>query len=256
MKKRVITISAIVAGIIVIGALFLFVLLPRLMIYKSVQEFILGMGKSAEYFTEYSVTNDSFSLVDNGEFSVKIPYGLELQDEISENLMAYENSDESMHVLMIKGYDASHLNMFDPENYTDVSETDMHMELEELTEGFEIIGKGYPDSAYGSLKCMHLIDSDDYNFWDLKSARIFAVMGYFKAASEPLMGHDIFIYEQEKICGIVGLSCRENADTGSATYNVQFEFFKTDDLNTEYVLIIRAESLDEAYAIINSVEFI
>lgn len=256
MKKRVITISAIVAGVIVIGTLFLFVLLPRLMIYKNVREFIFGMGKSAEYFTEYSVTNDSFSMVDNGEFSVKIPDGLELQDEISENLMEYESSDESKHVIMVKGSDASYLNMFDPENYTDVNETDMHMELEELTEGFEIIGKGYPDSAYGALKCMHLIDSDDYNFWDLKSARVFAVMGYSKAASEPLMGRDIFIYEGEKICGIVGLSCRENTDTGSATYRTQFKFFKTDDLNTEYMLMISAESLDEAYAIINSVEFI
>lgn len=61
---------------------------------------------------------------------------------------------------------------------------------------------------------------------------------------------EFYLYERDNIRGIILITEREDK------YQVIFEIYNSDDLNTAYTLLIGVKNIDDAYAIINSAEFI
>lgn len=257
MKKALKIIVPIVAVIAILLAIVYFMILhPRIMIYRAVREFIKGIPYSAEYFTEYNVHNDTYTEIETDWYTLTLPSEIQLQPSLEgSSLRQYKNTDETITVLLDGKSDNSDLNMYAQENYSEISTVDLNMELERFKNGFDKIGKGHPDSAYGLHKCAALINSDDYDFWDLEKGYAFLVVGLFKAFNEPITGRYHLIYESEEICGIFSYDIKTDEETNAEYYSIWFDFYSTDDLNTEYVIIAKTQTLEDVYAIVNSITF-
>lgn len=173
MKKRVITISAIVVGVLIIGWFCVCVLLPRVMLYKIVKDYLPSIDKNAEYFTDFNIANNDVQAIDNGYISVKIPSDY-YQETRNLELMPYfyKSPDNEETVFFMKEPDdLSGLNLLRPENFENIENVPKDMGIKEITKGFESIGKGLPDSAYNTYKLMLLINKDDYSL-ELKQGRM------------------------------------------------------------------------------------
>lgn len=251
MKKRVVTISAIVAGIIILVLFFLWVLLPRIMLYKIVKNSLPSIDKTAEYFTDFNMTNNDVQTIDNGYISVKIPDRFIHNEEKAELIpYLYNTSDnsETFFFMPEKG-DLNGLNLLNPEMYKDIDGVPSDIGIKEITKGFESIGKGLPDSAYNTYKLMLLINKDDYSFWNLKKGVCFSIAAVMKEILMSSYG-EFYLYERDNIRGIIMITEIEDK------YQVIFDIYNSDDLNTVHTLQIGVKNIDDAYAIINSAEFI
>lgn len=60
-----------------------------------------------------------------------------------------------------------------------------------------------------------------------------------------------YLYEDEDKCGFISEMYLESNDV----YKYYFHFYDTEDLNTEYLILLSVKDKDTAYAIINSLEF-
>lgn len=253
MKKKVITISAIIAGAIILGLFFLWVLLPRIMLYKIVNNYLPSLDKSAEYFSEFSaVSGDNVIIIDNGAVSVKIPDRFKpAPKEMLPSLHVDSETKESV-FFQLNNHDSEELNLLDPEKFKDKEGVPEDFDLKEITEGFESLGNGLPDSTYNTYKCSLLVNKEDYSFWDLKKASCFAILSLLK---EMIISNydEVYLYERDDIRGIIYVT--HNHGENKSEW-VIFVIYSANDLNTHYTLQIEIKNLNEAYAIINSAEFI
>lgn len=250
MKKKVITISAIVAGVIILGLFFLWVILPRIMIYKIVNDYFPSIDKNVEYFTNYSVSSaEEVITVDNGFVSVKIPKRFKYREDKAEFIQLYEDADSNESFFFQSKSDLSELNLLDSEKQKDIEGIPEDFDLQEISEGFESLGNGLPDSAYNTHKCALLVSKDDYSFWNIKNGVCFSIAAVMK---EILISNyeEVYLYEKDNICGIIMIEKRENI------YHAVFEIYNSDDLNTVYTSQIDVKNLNDAYAIINSAELV
>lgn len=256
MKRRLKIIAPIAVVVILLGIAYFLILHPRIMLYGAVKEFIKGIPYSADYFTEYNVHNDTYTQLETDWFTLELPHDLQPQRFLEDSpTRKYKTNDGITQVIICGESDNSALNMYAPENYSEMSTDELNMGLEGFKNGFDKIGKGHPDSAYGLHKCAALINSDDYDFWDLEKAYAFSVVGLFKALNEPITGRYHLIYESEEICGIFSYSNKTDEETNAEYYSVWFDFYSTDDLNTAYCITAKTQTLEEAYAIVNSIKF-
>lgn len=251
MKKRVIKISAIVVGALIIVWFCVYILLPRIMLYKIAKDYLPNIDKSAEYFTDFNIVNNDVQTVDNGYVSVKIPSNYS-QDTRKLELLPYfyQSPDEEEVVMLLEGLDdLSGLNFLDPEMYEDIDGVSKDMGVKEIKSGFESIGKGLPDSAYNTYKLLFLLDKDDYSFWNLKKGTCFLISAVLK---EILVSNydEIYLYENDNICGTIMIDKKEEK------YSVTFSVYDVNDLNNTCTILISVKNLDDAYAVINSAEFI
>lgn len=252
MKKRVITISAIVVGVLIIGWFCIFILLPRVMLYNMVRKYLPSIDNCAEYFTDFDIANNnSVQTIDNGYVSVKIPSDYHHETKNLELMpYLYISPDTEETVAFIKEpHDLSGLNLLRPENFENIEDIPKDVGINEIISGFESIGKGLPDSAYNTYKLMLLINKDDYSFWDIKKGTCFSIIAVMKEVLMPQY-EEFYLYEKDNIRGIVMVSKVEDK------YHVIFEIYNADDLNTVHTLIIGVKNIYDAYAIINSAEFI
>lgn len=256
MKKKVITVSAVAGGIIILVLFFLWVLLPRIALYKTVKNFLPNVEKSAEYFADFSNVDENNDIisVNNGYVSIKIPDSFIHDEEKADSIpYIYSDTGKKETIFFMPGPDdLSGLNMLDPEKYKDIENIPNDMGIKEITEGFESLGNGIPDSAYNTYKCALLVDKDDYSFWSLKKGTAFSLASIIK---ELLIStyDEVYLYERDNIRGIIFIE-HDRGENGLES--VTFEIFNENDLNTAHTLIIGVHSLDDAYAIINSAEFI
>ncbi|MDE6746529.1 MAG: hypothetical protein K2J72_07805 [Oscillospiraceae bacterium] len=253
MKKRVITISAIVAGIIILGLFFLWVLLPRIMIYKIVKDFFPSIDKNVEYFTDFSVSSaEEVVTVDNGFVSVSIPKRFKYNEDKAEIIQSYGDADSKESFFFQSSHDSSELNLLDPEKLKDIEGVPKNFDLQEIAEGFESLGNGLPDSAYNTYKCTLLVSKDDYSFWNLKNGVCYAIAAVYKATAISSYD-DVYLYERGDIRGII-YATHNHRENGMEW--VVFKVYRADDLNTVHTIQVTVKDINEAYAIINSAEFI
>ena len=254
MKKRIITISAIVVGVLIIGWFCIFILLPRVMLYNMINK-LPNIDRNVDYFTNFSVTNSDMQTIDNGYVSVKIPAGFAYNNEKTElTPYLYNTTDGKEKIYFMKEPgDSSSMNLLKPEIFEDIEDIPKELGIKEITEGFESLSSGIvPDSAYNTYKCALLADKDDYSFWDLKKSTCFAIAAVLREAVIPVYD-ETFLYETEEICGIIYIT--HDHGKNKQEY-VIFEIFNVNDLNTVHTLIMDVNSIADAYAIINSAKFI
>lgn len=254
MKKRVITISAIIVGVLIIGWFCIFILLPRVMLYNLINK-LPNIDRNIDYFTDFSVTNSDVQTINNGYVSINIPKRFIKNEEKTELIPCLYNTPNNAESIffMKEPDDLSDMNLLRPEIFEDIEGIPKELSIKEITESFEGLSSGtVPNSAYNTYKCMLLADKDDYSFWDLKKNTCFAIAAVLREVFIPAYD-ETFLYETEDICGIIYII--HNYGENEQEY-VIFEIFDTDDLNTAHTLIIHVNSLEDAYAIINSAEFI
>lgn len=251
-QRRVLITVLICAALIILAMAYFWVIQPRIAINGLLNEMLPEVGKGAEYFTEYDVTDSSLAVKDSPNYSIGVPADYE-QKELSEGFPAAvyqdsENNDLSV-MLMYESSDYSEMSLFDKANFEDEIDDDSYDTIvSELEKWFGALGNGLPDSAYGTLKCVYMLDDSDRSFWNIGQNIAFGIMGIMKQGM-PLFGDTVLIYETDEMCGIITISRPTEEQEG---YHAIADMFSTDELNTPYTVTIRSESIEEIYAIINS----
>lgn len=254
MKKKVITVSSVVVGILLIGWLGVGVLLPRVIIYAMIKEHMPDPDKKTEYFTDLSIAGKDVQTVDNGCFSVKIPSGYtHITNDLEKMPYLYKSPDGEEYVMLYdNAVDLSRMNLLDPQNFKDMAKVSGDMGLTEIAKGFEELGNGMPNSAYNTYKCALLTERDDYSFLNIRKGVCFSIAAVLRSLTVSEYD-EVYLYENGDKRGIIFLTHPHN---GEMTEKVRFMLFRADDLNTNYIIMISARSSEDAFAVINSTEFI
>ena len=249
-RKIIIIITA--AIVILLFVVFFWVIKPRIEMNNLICEVLPEVGESAEYFTQYDIADDSLVMTDIGNISIGLPAGYELKDTNVQDIVIYcdKNNIELGVTVNTCATNMEDMSLFDRDSY-DVSDEQYEKIVKHLTEWFNALGNGLPDSAYNTYKCMHLLSDDDRSFWDIGQNIAFGIVGIMKE-SMPIWGDEIYIYETEDRCGFISVSYP--TDTRDF-YRVTVDLYSTDDLNAPYIVIISTQSLEQAYAVINSIKF-
>lgn len=235
------------------------IIAPRALTYMMSGYLTAVDNEPATYFTEYSAEPDFESItVDNEKFSVSIPENFTHKDtgEVTSLNIYISPDEEHYEFIMLTGIEGEEVNLLNPETYTDSENIPENIDIEEVGSWFEKLGHGLPNSTYNTFKCIALLERDDFSFCDLEQSVAFVIMGMFK---EILYYEDyeyVYIYERDDICGIIQIKRDKKDETNFDGYKVTFEFFSTDDLNKSYTLMMGMQSLDDIYAIVNSVEIL
>ena len=252
-KIRIIVLSIIIGvALLVAAALFLF---PRIVLYSVIQSTVPDVGKPAVYFTEYDVTAQNTYTIDNGHISVDIPMGYVLNERLSEATKetATIYRKDSYNIIIMKPADfGDTLNFLNPNNF-DVSEFGVNMNMDLLTDGYEKIGNGLPQSAYENYKTAYLLENSDYSFFSLKKATAYMITAAVKQMAESSMNYDdVYVYERDDVRAFLKIKENDGSDTSEGKYEVQLDIYTTDNLNEITTLMFNIDSPEEAYAIINS----
>lgn len=224
------------------------VILPCAGVRIALDLFIPDVGAGAEYFTEYDVRDDSLVMTES-HLNIGIPERyVRLEKEINGSHIYGEADSEQTAIIVMPVSDLSDMSLYNRETYKDISDGEYRLLTSVLDDWFDELGYGYPNSGYGTLKCMHLLDDGDRSFWNIRKNIAFAITGTLKQ-EVALVGEKVYIYETDDKCGIISVSDHET-DGG---YYVIAEMYDTEDLGMSYSVMIRGNDLQEIYSIINSI---
>ena len=256
-KKTKIIISCIGAAVLILG-IAIWVIMPRAALSKAAREYIMPCFESkGEYFDRYDVRNDSFKRVENEFVSLDIPSGFILETQPSpehDYLYIYRRNDTNEVVLMMsEPYDAV-IDLTDYSQYDENENVPDEKAFKKLMAAFESFGYGLPDSRFAVYKCSILLDKEDYSFWNMGKATAFVVLGTIKATGVSLY-EECYVYESENIKGILSIEENTVDEDHPTRYEAAFEVYPVSDLNHSYTIMFGMNSLDDIYAVMNSVEF-
>ena len=248
-RRRIVIVIA-VALAALLAVIFFWVIKPRIEMNNLICEFLPEVGESAEYFTKYDIADDGLVMTDIGDISIGMPADFELKDTNSQDIAMYRDKNNINLGVTVNttATELEGMSLFYRDSY-DVSDEEYELITKHLTEWFNALGNGLPDSAYNTYKCMYLLSDDDRSFWDIGQNIAFGITGILRE-SIPAWGEEIYIYETDDKCGFVHVSYP--TDTREC-YRVTVDLYSTDDLNAPYPVMINSESLEEAYAIVNSI---
>ncbi len=255
-QNKKLRIVLIIAAAIILTMVLFWVLLPRIGIVAALNMFVpddTWDNVHTEYYTAYDVTDDSLVIKEGVYGSIGVPadyYKEERDGDVKVELYC-DPYNESIHVVMINSQsDFSDMSLFYRENYEDLSDEQYEAVTSVLRKWVGSLGNGMPDSAYGTLKCMYLLDEDDRGFWNIGKNIGYGIMGILKSTLVTL-GDTVLIYETDEMCGILTISSpTEERDY----YHVMADMYRADDLNHPVGFLITAETIEEVYAIINTIE--
>lgn len=247
-KKIVLIIIITIATLVILAWIFV----PRLIVLYVARELEEDLGPGAEYFTEYNTTLENVQSISYDGLTMNIPTNY-VEKDIELKVIMYIVPDETNtaieSVLIMDSYDLSEMNLFSEENLEALTaDLPAKIGVNQIVRGFEALGNGLPDSAYGTYKSSALLTTDDYSFWNLKQGIAYVISGMLKYTS--IIGDYNYIYENEDICGLIHVTLPENQEF---KYYIIAEMFSTDDLGTEHTVLIKTNSLEEAYGMINSI---
>ncbi len=261
MNKKL-KIALIIVGVALLSVLLYFgILHPRMkLLFQTLRVYsVMGgttdIGDPILSYEKYDVKDDTFKVIDYGTYSVGVPSHWTDQSDEDRMLTIYGTEEVSGRNVSIETLAATG-------NGTDY--TDMILLNRDLYEsddmwrrvnkGFERLGYGMPTSAYDSIRIALSMDSKDYNLLNYNKSLAFTFALPYRAGS--INAYDgvtswSYLYEDENKCGFIHEMYREDSDS----YRYYLHFYDTDDLNTEYMIILATKDKDTAYAIINSLEF-
>lgn len=270
MKKKIIVISASVLVLTVLGLMFWFwILSPRVEIDKYIKEHAdnTNIQIVATNFSNYDTALSGETIeITNGHIKVSIPSRYKKDDSVTittTDVYRYDGEKTKECVMLLDVYDwGEDMNLaknLDSSNYLDVN---AKIGAEQLKQGFDSLTGVTPDSAYNTLKCMYTLSENDYDFWNLNKQIAYGITAILKSTIMSAFDDTVYIYEKEDICGFVSYTERTeeqmNDPTTEATnltkYSVKLEIFDRDDLNTSTTILMYSNDLNEAFAIMNSVE--
>ncbi len=256
MKKKILIPVLAVAVVIALALSFYFLVLqPRNELDSYIKQNITDVGAPAQQYDKYDITHSGEVIeVSNEAIAVKLPAKYEKQDISMDRGELYKAADENVTVIMPFSWGEE----FDLTTAKDY-DVDTNVTAEEVVKGFQSIWRITPDCAYNTIKCAYLTEKDCYNFWDINSQKAYIVSATLKKTLSN-GNRDVFIYEKDDICGIVSYFERTESEIkelqdkyGDATkYVATLEVFTKSDLNTSTTILVKVDSLDEVFAIMNS----
>ena len=117
-----------------------------------------------------------------------------------------------------------------------------------LEKGFNALGIPMPDSAYATMKSTLLLERDSYSLFNVDKTIAYYIVGMIKNI-EPEFGLN-YIYETEDICATYHVS----PPSDEHPYQTVADVFSAKDLNKAYSMVIRTNSEETLYAMMNSVQ--
>lgn len=255
MRKKTLLITVIAAIILLIAA-GVFILLPRIQIKSFAEEYIFPFleltPQNGGYFEDYGAEVVSGTEVQNDIFRLTLPEGYTPDDDgiySNEEGEYAEISSESPEL-------PDTLETIDLSEFFDVKLP----ERANLSEAYRAVGAGGGDTVFGSLKSAVLLKKSDYSFWDIDKALAFCKLAelseiYFVNGE----GEENLVYERGNVKGIVSINegriYKNDGESYDTCYSVFFMFFNENDLDTPYFLNMTVRSPENAFGILNSIEF-
>lgn len=256
--KKIILIPVLAVVLIIALALsfYFFVLQPRNELDSYIKQSVTDVGAPAQQYNKFDIAYSGETIeVSNGNITLKLPAKYVKQDISMDRGEFYKAADENVTVIMPFSWDEE----FDLTTAKDY-DVEANITAEEVVKGFQSIWGITPDCAYNTIKCAYLTEKDCYNFWDINSQKAYIVSATLK--NTLTNREDILIYEKGDICGFVSWFERTDSEIkelqdkyGEATkYVATLEIFTKNDLNSSNTILVKANSLDEVFAIMNSAE--
>lgn len=255
MRKKTVLITVITAIIVLIAA-GIFILLPRVQIKGFAEEYIFPVleltPQNGGYFEDHGAEISSGTEVQNGIFRLTLPDGY-----VPDGDGIYANGEgEYAEVSSESPELPDTLETIDLNEFYDVKLP----ERNDLSEAYRAVGAGGGDTVYGSLKSAVLLKKSDYSFWDIDKAFAFCKLatlsGIYFGGGE---GEENLVYERGNVKGIVsvseGRSYKNDGESYDTYYSAFFIFFNENDLDTPYFLNMTVRSPENAFGVLNSVEF-
>ena len=253
MSKTGKIIITVIASVVVLEALVCF-FVPRLLIFSAVQLLLPAVGEEAVYCTDYESLNEDVQTIENGYFSIDIPADYEKREFEDGNVLdvqLYYNADKTYTVMLGSPDDWSDMNLFDPENYESlIPDPYAAIGKWQLQKGFEDMGNGLPDSGYNTYKCIALLGTEDYSFWNFRQGVAFLITGVLKNIQ---FTSETEIYENGETCALINFYPLDHEE---GKVKAALNIYSADDLNTETTLIVAAPDRESVYEILNSVTFL
>lgn len=255
MRKKTVLIT-VIAAIIVLIATGIFILLPRMQIKVFAEEYIFPFleltPQNGGYFEDYGAEISSGTQVQNDIFRLTLPEGYVPDDDGN-----YSNGEGEFAEVSSESPELPDtLETIDLNEFYDVKLP----ERNDLSEAYRAVGAGGGDTVYGSLKSSVLLKKSDYSFWDIDKALAFCKLAelseiYFINGEE----EENLVYERGNVKGIVSINevrrYKNDGESYDTYYSVFFMFFNENDLDTPYFLNMTVSSPENAFGVLNSVEF-
>ncbi len=261
-KKKILKIILIVIISLVLLATLIGTIGVRLVIRHYAKEVTAEMSPPAEYFTEYDQNYgdaDAVQDITHNGMTVTIPAHFETKELTMEETYMYAVLDEEGNalesVLFMRPEDVSDMALLSEERIAELGDTFLkRYAVKKLVKGFEDLGHGLPDNAYTTLKSSSLLSKDDYSFWSWPQGFAYVVSGLLKNTS--FTGDYNYIYETDAICGIIHVrdfTLDGDSSTQNFNYYIVADLYSTSDFTTSHGLLIKCNSLEMAYSMINSI---
>lgn len=259
MKKALKIIIPIVIVLIVCIVAILY-LRPRIAVYQAIHDameanYVTELGATGIPYTEYSVTDDSLVMTQTPYYTIGIPADYQKDDAYPlDTGIVYRDETKDECVIIITETDELNMNLLNPEYYQDDNSL-FHINEKYLAQGFKKLGYGMPDNYYNTYKCALSITEDDYDFFSLsKSLAYYCLVPFRTMAPHYADGINsrVYFYETDNKYAIITEQYNETFDG----YMYWIDVLDPDYLNYPHSLLIYfLDDPNQAYAIINSIEF-
>lgn len=253
MNKKRIIITVVIVLLMAIGAIWF--MLPRVELYNAARELTeTGFPGTShhEYFKQFDVTYDSdlpLQTVSHDGLSIDIPADWTIMEISLENSLTYESPDKSQRILLLEASDLTGYSLFNEEQVAELTaDLSSKVGLNRLENGFDALGIPMPDSAYATMKSALLLEKDSYSLFNMDKTLAYYIVGMIKSVEMEYALN--YIYETEDICATYHVS----PPSEEHPYRVTADIFSAKDLNKAYSLIIRTDSEETLYAMMNSVQ--
>ncbi len=241
---KIALISAVVL-IVIVSVVYAKILLPRIVLQDAVDSYRRGIVPG-EYILDFSNKPDDAVTVENDYFSVDIPENFTLNNEDKElGMLSYKSNKDGDAIMICYEPNDMSKSLLDREMY----KNDIVLEeagIDNPEERVSSLCLVSPDSYYNTIKNAALLDSSNYDFWDLDKATAFYILGRIREGA--YSGYIPYIYEREDVFAIISKPIKEGKG-----YIV--DMVKADDLNTTYLIIYNTKYLDDVVALVNTLEF-
>lgn len=253
MKKKKIIITVVVVILLLAGAAWF--MIPRIKLYNAARELTetgFPATSHCEYFKQFDVTyasNQTVQTISHDGLSIDIPADWTILENSLENSLTYESPDKSQRILLSEASDLTGYSLFNEEQVAELT-TDLSytVGLKRLEKGFNALGLPLPDSAYTTMKSTLLLKRDSYSLFNADKTIAYYIVGMIKSI-EPQFALN-YIYETEDICATYHVS----PPSEEHPYRTVADVFSAKDLNRAYSLVIRTDSEDSLYAMMNSIQ--
>ncbi len=241
---KVLAITGIVLVVLVVLAIFV---VPRILLTNAIKRDIVLMNYNVQEYPHTDVAMDGLVPVEIEGIRISLPQGFEYEEGGLEGFYKYTDGTQTV------GLDTeanAGMNILSEDFYeADGLGTKLMIAL--LTDGFEKLGLGMPDSSYAYSKVVLSINEDTaYNPLSLSESLAYYIAG--NATPSYMNANGVYFYEgKDKYFWVIEIYSEEEGN-----YKYVGECFPSDNLDETYTFVMQVEEPETAYVILNSFEFV